>query len=770
MNRSATRAATPGRRAAPLGEALRVALVLGPVLQAAAVAAHVPVSAAPASAAPASVAPASAAPAPPAPVPAPAFGPPPSARAAQAGPGVVEPASQKPAPPPTTVREVVDTLHGVEIRDPYRWLEDQDAPATRGWIDAQNAYTDAVLHALPGRGRLRELAAAVLERGSTGVPIERGGRYFYHRRRAGEELSVIRVREGLDGDDRVLVDPHPLSPDHTTSVALRDVSEDGALVAYAVRAGGVDEVSIRVRDVETGADLPDVLPPARYHRVHFAAGARGLYYDRYGDVSPRVMYHAFGTPVADDPVVFEGPYDRGHIPDTVVSDDGAWMAVQIFEGSYGPIAVHVKDLRRDGPFVTAIDDPASESAVAFAGHRLVFVTSRGAPTRRVMLADPDRPTVDSWRESIPERDDVVLRTARGRGGRLVVSYLQDGQPRAAVHDLEGAHVRDIAFDAAGSVAVGGGRWSSPEAFVTFQTFHVPRTVYRYDLESGDYAVWARPDLPVARRDYEVARRWYRSKDGTRVPLWVAHRSDVALDGRNPTLLTGYGGFGYLRPARFSSLATAWLAAGGVYALANLRGGGEFGQAWHEAGRLANKQNVFDDFIAAAEHLIDAGFTSPRHLAIRGVSNGGLLVAAVSNQRPDLFGAVVSRNPLLDMLRYHRFLAGPFWVPEYGSSDDPEQFAFLRAYSPYHNVTPGGDYPATLYVSGDGDTRVAPLHARKMTALLQARSGSGRPVLLRYHAAAGHSGGQPVSRRIDELVDTLGFLLWQVGGEKTQGGG
>ena len=673
-----------------------------------------------------------------------------------------------PTPPPTAVREVVDTLHGIEVRDPYRWLEDQDAPETRAWIDAQNAFTDALLGALPGREDLRQLAAAVLERDTTGVPIERGGRYFYHRRRAGEELSVIRVRDGLDGDDRVLVDPHPLSPDRTTSVALRDVSAAGALVAYAVRAGGVDEVSIRFRHVETGDDLPDVLPPARYNAVHFAADGRGLYYDRYGDVAPRVMYHAFGTPPGEDRVVFEGPYDRRHIPETVISDDGAWMAVQIFEGSYGPTAVHVKDLRRDAPFATAVDDPASESAVAFAGDRLVIVTSRGAPNRRVMVADPARPAVESWREVLPERDDVVVRSARGRGGRLVVSYLQDGQPRVAVHDLDGAHHRDIAFDTAGSVAVGGGRWSSPEAFVTFETFHVPRTVYRYDVAIGDYTVWSRPDLPVAPGDYEVTRRWFRSRDGTRVPMWVAHRTDVELDGRNPTLLTGYGGFGYLRPARFSSLATAWLAAGGVYALANLRGGGEFGQAWHEGGRLGNKQNVFHDFIAAAEHLIDAGFTSPEHLAIRGASNGGLLVAAVSNQRPDLFGAVVCRNPLLDMLRYHRFLAGPFWVPEYGSSDDPEQFAFLRAYSPYHNVIPGGDYPATLYVSGDGDTRVAPLHSRKMTALMQARSGSGRPVLLRYHAAAGHSGGQPVSRRIDELVDTLGFLLWQVGRDRAVG--
>ena len=685
--------------------------------------------------------------------------------AVHAAPAASAPAGQARAgvpAPPTAVREVVEALHGVEVRDPYRWLEEQDASDTRDWIDAQNAYTDSVLAALPGRDILQGLAAAVLERDSVGVPVERGGRYFYHRRRAGRELTVIHVRDGLDGDDRVLVDPHPMSPDHTTSVALRDVSDDGSLVAYAVRAGGVDEVSIRVRDVATGEDLPDVLPPARYNALHFAAGGGGLYYDRYGDVAPRVMFHAFGTPLGADRVVFEGPYDRRHIPETVVSDDGDWMAVQIFEGSYGPTAVHVKNLRRDTPFVTAVDDPASESAVAFAGDRLVIVTSRGAPNRRVMLADPARPAVEGWREVIPERDDMVIRTARGRGGRLVVSYLADAQPRAAVHDLDGAHLRDIAFDAGGSVGTGGGRWSRSETFVTFETFHVPRTVYRYDLETGERTVWARPDLPVAPSDYTVTRRWFGSQDGTRVPMWVVHRPGLALDGRNPTLLTGYGGFGYLRTARFSSLATVWLASGGVYALANLRGGGEFGKAWHEGGRLANKQNVFDDFIAAAEHLVDAGFTSPHRLAIRGASNGGLLVAAVSNQRPDLFGAVVCRNPLLDMLRYHRFLAGRFWVPEYGSSDDPAQFAYLRAYSPYHNVVDGGDYPATLYVSGDGDTRVAPLHARKMTALMQARNGSGDPILLRYHAAAGHSGGQPVSRRIDELVDTLSFLLWQVG--------
>ena len=673
-----------------------------------------------------------------------------------------------PPPPPTDMRDVVDTHHGVEIADPYRWLEDQESPETRAWIDAQNAYTDSLLGSLPGRDALRARAAAVLERDTIGLPNERGGRYFFSLRRADQDLAVLYWRDGIDGADQVLIDPHPMSPDHTTSVELRDLSDDGTMAVYAVREGGVDEVAIHVRNVDTGEDLPDILSPARYGSVLLAPDGSGLYYERYGDVTPRVMLHEFGSPLAEDAQLFGEGYERHHIPSTVISDDGRWMAVHVIEGSSGPTEIHIKDLASDTPFVTAIADGVSESWGEFAGDRFVIVTNLDAPNKRVIVADPANPAADQWREVLPEREGIVVEGARPLGGKLAVLHLQDVQRRVAIHEMDGSHVRDLAFDTVGSVGGGTGRWASDEAFFTFQTFHVPRTIYRYDIATGEPSVWAAPETPVDPVAYDVTQQWFHSKDGTRVPMFVVAPPGVALDGANPTLLTGYGGFNNAMTPLFSALATTWLESGGVFALANIRGGSEFGEAWHEAGMLGNKQNVYDDFIAAAEHLIAEGYTSSQHLAIRGGSNGGLLVGAVSNQRPDLFGAVVCTYPLLDMIRYHQFLVASFWVPEYGSSDDPEQFEWLRAYSPYHNVIDGGDYPATLYLSGDGDTRVAPLHARKMAALMQAKNGSNNPILLRYHTQAGHSGGQPVSQQIDEMVDTISFLLWQVGRDQHAG--
>ena len=665
-------------------------------------------------------------------------------------------------PPQTERREVVETLHGVEIRDPYRWLEDQDAPQTRAWIDEQNHYTDALLKPLPGRDELETLVATVLQVDAIGLPNERGGRYFYSRRRADQDLSVLYVREGLDGEDRALIDPHPMSPDHTISVSYLDISRDGRLVVYAVRDGGVDEVSIHLRDVDTGEDLDDSLPAARYGQINLTSDKTGFFYERYGDVTPRVMFHALGTEPSADTQLFGDGYELQHIPVSLLSDDGRWLLVHVIEGSSGPTEIHLKDLTSEAPFTTLIKDGVSESWAEFAGDQLVITTNLDAPNKRVVLADPANPAVDQWREIIPERDDIVIQEARGVAGRLAVSYLQDVQPRMAIHELSGALVRDIAFETLGSVGGGAGRWTSDEAFFTFQSYHRPNTIYRYDLASGDRAVWAQVEVPIDTSRFEVTQTWFASKDGTRVPMFITHRADVALDGTNPTLLTGYGGFNLSRTPAFSSLAAVWLESGGVYAEANMRGGGEFGEDWHRDGMLGHKQHVFDDFIAAAEHLIAEGYTSAEHLAIRGGSNGGLLVGAVSNQRPDLFGAVVCTYPLLDMVRYHQFLVASFWVPEYGSSEDPDQFAYLFDYSPYHNVDETARYPATLYISGDGDTRVAPLHARKMAALMQTLHGDATPMLLRYHTDAGHSGGQPVSQQIEEMVDTLSFLLWQVG--------
>jgi prolyl oligopeptidase len=579
---------------------------------------------------------------------------------------------------------------------------------------------------------------------------------------ADQELSVLYVREGIDGNDRVLLDPHPLSEDHTTSVELQDVSHDGELVVYAVRDGGVDEVSLHVLNVSTGEPLLDILPTARYGAVSLTPDKHGFFYERYGDVTPRVMYHELGADVLDDQQVFGEGYKKHHIPVTKLSNDGRWLVVHVIEGSSGPTEIHVKDLHSNAPFVTAIADGASESWAEFAGDRLVVTTNLDAPNKRVVIVDPANPSVEHWEELIHEREDNVILGAWGLGGKLVVSYLKDVQPRVAIHEMSGQHLRDISAETIGSIGGGSGRWESDEAFFTFQTFFVPSTIYRYDLETGEQRLWSQVEIPVETDTYEVKQRWYLSKDGTKVPMFIVHAKGLHLDGSNPTLLTGYGGFNLSRTPSFSALATAWIENGGVYAVANLRGGGEFGEAWHQAGMLENKQNVFDDFIAAAEYLVASGYTTEARLAIQGGSNGGLLVGAVSNQRPDLFGAVVCTYPLLDMVRYHQFLVASFWIPEYGSSDDPKQFDYIHAYSPYHNVVDGGEYPATLYISGDGDTRVAPLHARKMAALMQAKNGSMNPILLRYHTQAGHSGAQPVRQQVDDMVDMVSFLLWQVG--------
>lgn len=668
-------------------------------------------------------------------------------------------------PPASAARAVADTLHGTVLEDPYRWLEDQRAPETRGWIEAQNAYTDSALGQLPGREALTDLASSLLRVEAMGTPTERGGRYFFTRRGAEDDLSILYWREGLEGEDRVFLDPHPLSEDHTTSVGYREISDDGEVVIYAIRRGGADEVELRTREVATGRELPDVFPTARYGSVTLSPDRRDLYYVRYGDDRPRVLHHRMGTDAATDRELFGEGYGPEHIPTAQLSDDGRWLLVHVIHGSSGPTEIHIKDLAAEGPWVTAIDDGESRSFASFAGERLVITTDLEAPNRRVLVADPADAGVDRWREVIPEREDAVIQGVSPVGGHYFLSYLEDVQPRVAQYDPEGRLVREIEFETLGSTYGTGGEWKKDEAWVTFTSFHVPSTIYRLDPRTGERSVWFRQEVPVDTDAMEVRQVWFASKDGTRVPMFLVHRRGLERTGDHPTYLTGYGGFNASRTPSFSAQAAAWVELGGVYALPNLRGGGEFGEEWHRAGMLENKQHVFDDFIAAAEWLVEEGYTRPSRLAIAGGSNGGLLVGAAMTQRPDLFGAVVCTYPLLDMVRYHRFLVARFWVVEYGSAEDPEQFAYIRAYSPYHNVRPGTEYPATLFITGDEDTRVDPLHARKMTALLQAAQGASpeeAPILLRYHTLAGHSGGRPVSQQVEDMAETLSFLLWRVG--------
>ncbi|MFQ5690350.1 MAG: prolyl oligopeptidase family protein [Gemmatimonadota bacterium] len=666
-------------------------------------------------------------------------------------------------PPETAVETVADTLHGQVIEDPYRWLEDQEAPATREWIDRENAYTDSILRQLPGRDALREIATKLLKTDVMGTPTEKGGRYFYRERKADQDLFVLHYRDEPAGQDHILLDPHGMSEDHTTSVGFRDISRDGQLVAYSVRLGGVDEVEIRFRDVDAGRDLPDVLPTARYGGVSLTPDKRGLYYSRFGNRNPRIYYHSLGTDPSSDREIFGRGYGPAEIPFASLSDDGRWLLIHVIHGSSGPTEIYLRDLSPGGETKTVIKDGVSHTFAGFAGDRLLLTTDLDAPNKRVVTAELANPSVASWREVVPESEDAVIQSATGAGGSYFVSYLKDVQPRVAQYDADGNKLREIEFDVIGSVSGVSGEWDRPEAFFTFSSFHVPPTIYRLNVATGEKEIWARRDVPIDRDRIEVKQVWYASKDGTKIPMFLVYRKGLELDGDNPTLLTGYGGFDVSLTPGFSATAAAWVQSGGVFARPNLRGGGEFGEAWHMAGMFGHKQNVFDDFIAAAEWLIREGYTSPEHLAIRGGSNGGLLVGAAMTQRPDLFGAVVCAYPLLDMLRYQKFLVARFWVPEYGSAEDPEQFRYLRAYSPYQNVHPGTAYPATLFITGDGDTRVAPLHARKMAALVQADNGGGNPILLRYHTKAGHSGGQPLGEQIDEMVDTFSFLRWRVGG-------
>ena len=671
------------------------------------------------------------------------------------------------APPATRTDDVVDVLHGVDVPDPYRWLEDQEAPETREWIDGQNAYTDQIFEQLPGREELTRLASSLLKIDTQGTPNEEGGRYFYSRQGADDELRILYYREGAAGEDHVIIDPHGMSEDYTTSVGLRDVSDDGKWMVYAIREGGVDETSIKIRDVDIGEDLPDVLPAARYGSLNLTPDKTGLYYGKFGTQDPRIYYHAIGTAIEEDREIFGEGYTMRDIPFGNLSPDGKWMLITVIEGSSGPNELFIAQMGEDGlpgEWVEIISDGKTRSSASFAGDNLLITTDLDAPNSRVMVAPLASPQVENWVEIIPESPDRVIRSASGVGGYYFVSYLESVQPKLAQYDTEGNLVREIDFGVIGSVFGAGGEWDKKEATIGFSSFHVPTTSYLMDVDTGERELWFQTEVPIDTESMEVKQVWYTSKDGTEIPMFIVHKKGLELDGDNPTYLTGYGGFNISRTPGFSATAAAWVDLGGVYALPNLRGGGEFGEEWHEAGMLGNKQNVFDDFIAAAEYLVAEGYTRPERLAIAGGSNGGLLVGAAMTQRPDLFGAVVSAYPLLDMVRYQKFMVARFWVSEYGSSEDPEQFEYIRAYSPYQNVKPGTAYPATLFISGDGDTRVAPLHARKMAALLQAANGGEDPILLRYYTKAGHSGGQPVSERIEQMVDTFAFLRWQVAGE------
>lgn len=664
-------------------------------------------------------------------------------------------------PPETRRDETVETLHGREVRDPYRWLEDKDSQETRTWIESQTAYAQRVLAEAPAPEALRRRLEELYRVDTTSVPIARRGRYLFARRSAGQDLSVLYVRRSPNAADEILVDPHDMSLDASVSVDYVGVSPDGTLAAYTVRRGGEDEVEVRFVDVDDGEHLPDRLARGRYFNVSIDGDRTGVFYDRQTNDGPRVFYHLFGNESETDRVVFGNGYGPETIITSSLSTNGRYLLISVAHGAAATRnELYFRDTWAGNQVHTIVDDIDATFDAHIAGDTLFVLSDWEAPNRRVFAANLRQPSPDSWTEIIQE-GDAPIESLIPVGGRLLVQRLESVQPRLRVHEPDGFPVRDVPFTEIGALSdIPAGTWESDEVFYAFSSLARPPTVYRYRVSDGNQRVWAETEAPVDASNFEISQVTYSSADGTSLPMFVAHRRDLRRDGTQPALLTGYGGFNVSMLPGFDRMSVVWMEQGGVWAMPSLRGGGEFGEDWHRAGMLENKQNVFDDFVAAGEWLIAHEYTEAARLAIRGGSNGGLLVGAALTQRPDLFRAVVCRYPLLDMLRYHRFLVAPYWVPEYGSAEDPEQFAWLADYSPYHRVTRGTRYPAVMLVSGDSDSRVAPLHARKMTALLQAETGSTNPVVLLYDDRAGHAGERSAGATIEELTAELRFLLWQ----------
>ncbi|MGO9450752.1 MAG: prolyl oligopeptidase family serine peptidase [Candidatus Binataceae bacterium] len=668
------------------------------------------------------------------------------------------------SPPPFSRRDNVrESMHGAEVSDPYRWLEDTNSHETRQWLATQREHA-ARYFASTERANVRGRLAQMMRTDEVGIPLERNGYYFFSRRPAGQQRHLIFRRSGLGGEDEVLVDPKEVSGDPPAGVEISDVTPDGALLVYLVRRGGEDEAEIRVLEIASRRTV-DILPRAKQALPFWKHDNSGFYYSLWSGDAGHLRFHRIGTPGPKDRELLTGGH--GEFIGESVSDDGRYLLVHVWPGSAGDrTRVYLQVIEPEIPMVTVVEGVDAHSMATMAGDAIIIATNWNAPNYRVMRAELSDLSIDSWREIIAERSACIQGIA-AIGGKLVVSYLENAQSQVCIFSPNGDPLAKLDLLAPGSVLgiqgahdISGvhGRWDSGESFFFFQTFNRPAELYHLNLESGARESWSGEPAKVDPDRFEIHQVWYSSRDGTKVPMFLFHRRGLKLDGSRPTMLYGYGGFkGNITPFFFPP-AVLWAEAGGVFASANLRGGGEFGREWHEAGRLERKQNVFDDFIAAAEWLIGTGYTRPSKLAILGGSNGGLLVGAAMTQRPDLFRAVLCVRPLLDMIRYHKFSVASLWVPEYGSADDPDQFGYLIKYSPYHNIRAGVDYPATLFVTGDFDTRVDPMHARKMTAALQAVPGSSKPIILRYGTEAGHSGAAALDTIIDELADETAFLF------------
>jgi prolyl oligopeptidase len=665
----------------------------------------------------------------------------------------------------------VDDYHGVKVADPYRWLEELDSRQTRAWVEAQNRVTSAYLAAIPEREAVRKRLTELWNYERYGVPVQQGGRYFFTRNDGLQNQNVLYRVDDLGGVPQVVLDPNTLSHDGTIALSGWNLSEDGRLLAYSLSSGGSDWQEWHVREVESGRDLADHLRWVKFSGAAWTHDGSGFFYSRYDEpragrpleeanFHQKLYYHRLGTPQAEDELVYQRPDSKEMGFIAAVTQDGRYLVIHAWRGTETENGLFYKDLEAPGsPVVELLGDfDASYNFIANDGPLFWFDTDLAAPRGRVIAVDLRHPERARWREVIPQGPET-LQGVSCLHGTLVAHYLQDAHSQVRQFDRDGRFLREIELPGLGTVDGFTGRCHDRETFYGFTSYTTPGTVYRLDLASGQGTVFRQEEIRGFEPGrYETRQVFFPSKDGTRIPMFVTHRKGLQLDGSNPTYLYGYGGFGVSLTPNFSPAHVVWMERGGVYAVANLRGGGEYGEEWHQAGSRLKKQNVFDDFLVASEWLIGNGYTSPGKLAIAGYSNGGLLTASCMVQRPDLYGAVIVGVGVLDMLRFHKFTIGWGWTSDYGSPDNPEEFRVIYAYSPLHNLKPGTAYPPTLITTADHDDRVVPGHSFKFAAALQRANLGPSPTLIRIETRAGHGSGKPVSKKIEETADEFAFLL------------
>ena len=675
--------------------------------------------------------------------------------------------------PKTRKVEQTDDYHGTKVSDPFRWLEDDNSAETKAWVEAQNKVTFAYLNQIPEREQIKKRLTELWNYEKYSAPFKEGANYFYFKNDGLQNQSVLYVTDSVSDAGRVLLDPNKLSTDGTVALSGMSISDDGKTLAYGLAASGSDWQEWHFRDVASGKDLDDVLKDLKFTGASWSKDNAGIYYSRFPktdekakltslNYNQKIYYHKLGTPQTEDYVVYERPDDKELSVGGFVSEDGNWLIINVSKGTSNDNMVYFKNLTMErAPIMPLVDK--LESNYNFIGNdesKFYFQTDKDAPKSKIVAVDAlvkDK----NWKTIVPEAAET-LEGVDFINNQFVADYLKDAYTQIRIYDINGKFVRNVELPGIGSAGGFGGKRTDTETFYTYSSFNTPPTIYRYDMKTGESEIFRQSKVKFNPNDYEVKQVFYTSKDGTKIPMFITHKKGVKLDGTNPTLLYGYGGFNVSLTPNFSVSRVIWMENGGVYAMANLRGGNEYGEAWHEAGTKLKKQNVFDDFIGAAEYLIKEKYTQPSKLAIQGGSNGGLLVGAVLNQRPDLFGAALPAVGVMDMLRFNQFTAGRYWTSDYGSPQNAEEFKALYAYSPIHNIKAGTKYPATMITTADHDDRVVPAHSFKYAATIQEAQAGDAPVLIRIETKAGHGAGKPTAKIIEEQADIYGFLMKNLG--------